>query len=642
MSKTESPEELNKELQLERLNANLEKVFHITPILETIAKGSKDLKDQITNEITKYALSIRASKLDKSELKGFFDHPYHLYRQKGDNENTWHLAIPKFIDAQFGWLEKITESHNVFVVNPYVDWLGEIPEALKKQIGMKDPLDVYLDKGALVGKDISKIRDKYQSFIVKEEKDRLIIDKTRHFELLAALIKDGILPFVPKPVDKDDFRTNNRFTVEWKLREYHNEAWEMFLKYSNIGYFLPPSGGKTFLGIKALATIKGPHLVCVPTKLLQEQWIARLELYTDLIVDTEIKAGVDVVIMTYQSAIKKGAKVSWMLIIVDECHHLPANLFSKIATFARKYLIGLTATPQREDQREEYIFALTGKPCGLSWVKLKELGIIQNPIMNVWIIKSEKDRMNQIELLLQTPGQTIIFADSIKMGEQVAKKFDLPHVHGNSKLRLKDVETKPIFVLSRVGDEGISLPKIQRVIEISWLYGSRRQELQRFTRLLHGKNVKGEGHIIMTIEEFQRDRKRLFGIYDKGFKVVLHREGFSDKQVMKGLETPITGRHVARDSYERESHSKIDLTKINPLFGSEKLQGFVKQCNRNEKYCLKIMFNKPHMKYSRSLLFKAVGGGRIRDFASFQKLVALHLIKNVGPQLYQANTDILK
>jgi len=463
-------QKLATDLQIERLNYNIEKITGVLPILEELGKGSKDLKEQVTNEITKYALSIRASKLNKEELNNFFNHPYHLYRQKGDNENTWHLAIPKFIDAQFGWLEKVTESHNIFVVNPYVDWLGEIPEALKQKIGMKDPLDVYLDGDVLSGRDIDKIKMKLKPFIIKEEKGKLIIDKTRHFELLTTLIKEGILPFTPKPVDKSDLTEMDHFNEDWELFDYHNEAWEMFLKYSNIGYFLPPSAGKTFLSIYALGKIRGPHLVCVPSINLREQWIARIEAFTDLKVGDHIHDGQDVTVMTYQSAIKHAHKFSWQLNVIDEVHHLPDDLFSKLSTITRKYLIGLTATPQREDNREEYIFALTGKPCGLSWQKMKDLGVINNIDMHVHIVKNEKERWQKLDELMQEPGQTIIFSDRIAMGQEAAKRHNLKFVHGSSKLRIKDIPIGESFVSSRVGDEGISLPKIKRVIEIDWLH----------------------------------------------------------------------------------------------------------------------------------------------------------------------------
>ncbi len=89
--------------------------------------------------------------------------------------------------------------------------------------------------------------------------------------------------------------------------------------------------------------------------------------------------------------------------------------------------------------------------------------------------------------------------------------------------------------MSRVGDEGVSLPDVEMVIEVDWLYGSRRQEFQRFTRTLHSRTANPEYHILMTLAEYLHDRKRLFSVMDKGFKVEIHREGISEDTITKKL-----------------------------------------------------------------------------------------------------------
>lgn len=514
---------LSHQLQIENLQYSLDKAATALKEFTKLAEGSEELREFAMREVSQYALSVRASKIDKDELENFFKYPYCIL--PGKKEGECYLAIPKFIDSHFGWLHKVTPSFNIFLVNQYVDWLGELPSALKREMKFPDPLDIHYDGTYLSGPDIKKVIGKYSSFVTKQKDGRLLVDKTRHFEMLAALIKDGILPFTPRQVNGDDFVKRK---CDFELRDYQIEAWKWFLKYSNIGAFYPPSTGKTYLGIWALTHIIGPHIVAVPSRLLVEQWIERIELYTDLKVTNDLsKDGYDVYVTTYQSAIKSTRK--YKLKIIDEVHHLPANDFSKLSSVESEYSIGLSATPQREDDRENFIFALTGKPVGLSWEKFKELGIIQNPPMHVWIVKNEVERVKQVERLLQTDKKTIIFCDSIEMGKVISKRFDIPHIHGASKERLSTIQDSKISVVSRVGDEGVSIPDIENVIEVSWLHGSRRQELQRFTRLLHGKGTEGVAHIIMTMQEYQTDHKRLFGLFEKGFKIVLHREGEKEK-----------------------------------------------------------------------------------------------------------------
>jgi len=535
-----SPRELQVGLLSDKLEHTLSEAKSALDQFRKLAIKDKEYRLEAMDQLTKFQLSINAAKIDKDFLEAFFQYPYCIL--PGKNEREHFLVIPKFVDVHFGWLHKVTPSFNIFLVNPYVDWLGELPAALKKELKIPDPLDVYLSGDYLIGSDTSKIADKFKPFIKRKEKDgRLLIDKSRHFELLARLIKEGILPFVPQPVDPADLVQKN---CQFELFDYQQEAWEVFKKYSNIGLFFPPSTGKTWFGMYVCTHIKGPHIITVPTTVLVEQWGARIEANTDLRIGTwhnsaqkrslDLKLQnneIDVVISTYQSAIKHYSDFPWSGLLIDECHHMPSNLFSKMATFKKKYTVGLSATPQREDQREEFIFALTGKPHGLNWETFKKLGIISNPVLHVWIVKNDSKRIEKLTDLLQEDMKTIIFCDSIQLGQSVAHKFKIPHVHGTTKQKLPIIETAKVSVVSRVGDEGVSLPDIKRVIEISWLHGSRRQELQRFTRLLHGKGTQGVGHIIMTGMEYTADKKRLFSIMDKGFTIKLHREGVSEKVV---------------------------------------------------------------------------------------------------------------
>jgi DNA excision repair protein ERCC-3 len=78
-------------------------------------------------------------------------------------------------------------------------------------------------------------------------------------------------------------------------------------------------------------------------------------------------------------------------------------------------------------------------------------------------------------------------------------------------------------VVSRVGDEGLDFPDLDRVIEMDFLFGSRRQEGQRMGRLLHKHEGRGHHIVVMTDREFERYEKRLYALYEKGFQVEFHR-----------------------------------------------------------------------------------------------------------------------
>ncbi len=610
MSKQE-PKDLAISLKIESLSRTLDLATSSLKEFTNLAQGSKEIREWAENEITKYALSLKTSKLDRDELENFFKYPYCIMPGKHDGE--YYLAIPKFIDAQFGWLEKVTPSFNIFLVNKYVDWLGELPQALKKELKFPDPLDIYLEGDHLVGRDISKAHSKYSQFIRKKEKDgRLLVDKSKHFELLANLIKDGILPFVPKPVAAED--KVNRY-CDFTMRDYQEQAYNEFLKYSNIGAFFPPSTGKTFLGLWAMTHVKGPHLVVVPSRLLVEQWTERIQLYTDLKPE-------EYDVFTYFKGIKTDKK--YKLMIIDEVHHLPSNEFSKLSAVHRDYCIGLSATPQREDSREEFIFALTGKPVGLAWEVFKKLGIITNPPLHVWIVKTEAERIRRVDELLKIDKKTIIFADSIEMGKTYSKRFEIPHIYGDTKQRLSRIMDNQVAIVSRVGDEGVSIPDIERVIEISWLYGSRRQELQRFTRLLHGQ-TQGEGHIIMTVNEYAKDHKRLFSVMDKGFKIVLHREGISEKVIEQAKQTPRERKPKMIKAFPKEQYQ---MTAAHPILSLPGIKKKTDLLNKTEKRIVELLYNREKEDFTKEgiaiLMGLSATGGSFGSYLS--KLRKMNLI----------------
>src|SRR5687768_1507132 len=109
--KQKAETDLSLKLRMDQLQHTLDQASSSLKEFTKLAEGSNELKEWAINEITKYALSIRASKLDKDELGNFFKYPYCLLA--GKHEGEAYLAIPKFIDAHFGWLHKVTPSYNI-------------------------------------------------------------------------------------------------------------------------------------------------------------------------------------------------------------------------------------------------------------------------------------------------------------------------------------------------------------------------------------------------------------------------------------------------------------------------------------------------------------------------------------------------
>ena len=130
----------------------------------------------------------------------------------------------------------------------------------------------------------------------------------------------------------------------------------------DIGVFVGPPGiGKTVLGTYLIANRARNTLILVHRKPLLDQWVVQLAMF--LGVDRrsigQIGGGkrrpngrLDVAMI--QSLVRKGTVddrvAGYGHVIVDECHHVPAVSFERVLSeVGARYVVGLTATPQRRD-----------------------------------------------------------------------------------------------------------------------------------------------------------------------------------------------------------------------------------------------------------------------------------------------------
>ena len=490
-------------------------------LIENLKIERANIKSGFEKRIEELALT-RYSPEQRQELDSFLKEPYVIIPKR---ENEFYVIAPRWLDFQIGWLERQTKSYNIFVVNRYVQWISPVPDALKQKLkfpAVLPQLKIVADGVLWTGKEHQEDAfQRYRQFIhSKEGDDRLRIRKGYEFKLIAKLVEDGILPFIPCPVEPSDLREENQSAgaESLELRSYQTKAWEEFLNKGACGLFWPFGSGKSLFGAYALLRIKGRKLVVVPTLTLKEQWLERIKKYIPS------QYGQETDVQTYQGYEKVRDK-EYTLIIFDEVHHLPANTFVRLATLKTKYRLGLSASPFREDRRESYIFALTGFPLGISWDELLNMKVVRQPSFKLYILRNNEEKVSKLQQLLKLPLKTIVFCDSIDFGQKIAQKFAVPFVYGETRERLEIIRQSDVSVVSRVGDEGISVPELERVIEVSFLYGSRMQESQRFGRLMHSEGSSNEPeHIVLTTEEeFEKYQKRFYAITERGFRLEIVR-----------------------------------------------------------------------------------------------------------------------
>lgn len=190
-------------------------------------------------------------------------------------------------------------------------------------------------------------------------------------------------------IQEDKSNPGKVINVEFKgeLRDEQQLAVDALSAHANGVLSAATAFGKTVIGAKLISMKKVNTLVLVHRQQLLSQWRERLEQFliiNESLPESPEKRGrkkeqniighmaagkdrlsciVDIAVM--QSLNTKGdvkdVVKNYGMILVDECHHVPAVTFEQILKKATaKYIYGLTATPDRPDGHHPIIFFYCG------------------------------------------------------------------------------------------------------------------------------------------------------------------------------------------------------------------------------------------------------------------------------------------
>ena len=155
---------------------------------------------------------------------------------------------------------------------------------------------------------------------------------------------------------------NIKFNGE--LRDFQKPIVETYLKHvktKGSGLLeIHTGGGKTVLALNIISKLKKKTLIIVHKEFLLRQWLERIEQFLPTAkvgriqgsnIDVENK---DIVIGMLQSLSMKDYSKDILsdfgLTIYDECHHISAEVFSRVLfKVVTKYGLGLSATMKRKD-----------------------------------------------------------------------------------------------------------------------------------------------------------------------------------------------------------------------------------------------------------------------------------------------------
>jgi DNA excision repair protein ERCC-3 len=334
----------------------------------------------------------------------------------------------------------------------------------------------------------------------------------------------------------------------WHLRDYQQQAADMFWQGGSGVVVLPCGAGKTMVGAAAMAQAQATTLILVTNTVAGRQWrrelLARTSLTDDEIGEYsgEKKEIRPVTIATYQvMTTRRGGEYrhlelfdsrDWGLIIYDEVHLLPAPIFRLTADLQSRRRLGLTATLIREDGREGDVFSLIGpKRYDAPWKDIENQGwIAPADCTEVRVTLTDSERMTYataeaedryrlaatartklpvIEKLVERhpDDQVLVIGAYLDQLDDVAEHLGgAPVIQGSTPVkereRLFDAfrqGDERVLVVSKVANFSIDLPEAAVAIQISGTFGSRQEEAQRLGRVLRPKHDGRQAHFYTVV-----------------------------------------------------------------------------------------------------------------------------------------------
>jgi superfamily II DNA or RNA helicase len=189
-------------------------------------------------------------------------------------------------------------------------------------------------------------------------------------ELEALLLEQGIT------VEIDDHRIPGQLLrglrLKATLRSDQKKAVKALATHDTGILHAPTAFGKTVTAIGIVARRQVNTLILTHSRHLLDQWKERLETFIEgasigVVGGGKKKPTGQIDVATYQSLInKKDNTVSSLVreygqVIIDECHHISAPRYEMLLNEVRaRYVLGLTATPDRQDGHQRIMFMVAG------------------------------------------------------------------------------------------------------------------------------------------------------------------------------------------------------------------------------------------------------------------------------------------
>ena len=360
--------------------------------------------------------------------------------------------------------EAITDQWNFLknIQKVTTDHLDELYNELKSGVEFNPPIatddklnislnnNIRISRSGLTPALINFLKEELNfansEFFIKKKSGRNTFETIRYFKLVEETESEIFIPrgFIGKLlrfckesqieygfVDERNLSPSISYVFNASLRNHQLGVIETVSKKDYGVIVAPPGSGKTVIGLKIIADKRQPALIIVHRKQLLEQWTERIEAFFGIpkrdigvIGQGKSKIGKQITVATIQSVPKQIESVQnqFGTIIVDECHHVPAETFrNTIEKLQAYYLYGLTATPFRKYSDGKMIFTHLGE-------------IITN------IQTTEIENYKQAKIIIRNTELDVPYNSKIDNFESLSKI--LVHDTARNKLILEDVKTE--------------------------------------------------------------------------------------------------------------------------------------------------------------------------------------------------------
>lgn len=400
----------------------------------------------------------------------------------------------------------------------------------------------------------------------------------------------GVLPLLVESTNcqlTEEFTDAKPLNVTFKgeLRAEQSEAITKLNPHS-LGMICAHTGfGKTVVGCALIAKRKVRTLIVVPTQSIAKQWQSSAQTFLKIenLPDEELspkrrkikKSTVEVISGTRNhpshlvdivnirklthltSKEREKFYQSYGQIIIDECHHIAAITFEKVLLEANtRFIVGLTATPERNDGLEKFMYLRCGqiyyqsRPSENNLIhrylypryngvgEYQQLSLNENYPQKLAELVEDPERnlqiINDVIVALSENRHILLLSERVKHLKILYQELKAQHpdaqiqiITGSTKekLNIKD-ETKPYVILStsKYVGEGFDMPSLDTLfftLPFAWR-GNTQQYLGRLERGLSDKDeLRVYDYVDIADDTFAKMFKKRSNVYRKlGYEIV--------------------------------------------------------------------------------------------------------------------------